>query len=664
MINKWEISPSPTDKNKLRHKLTLKCDMKDIFFIVKKLGSVCSRPEKTTGGYNFIIYLSKLEMDTMTKLKDVIKSLSAIKEEVDASASVQEAGISNEPVFDLSQIKEKEDSARAGKAAGQAPDIVPQLGGMNFAPPKLVPPVTGMPSQPPVIPPAAAVPSQVERPQPAQAQPVPRARPPENPAVPETPAEPEKKEAVGKAPEPAVRKEDPKPDTPSSRLGLSVPSFGPPKAARPSGAPPSQTGRMKREEPKKEEKAPAPESKPQESARSKLKWPVELPLNPTLSFQTLIAGPHNRFAHAAAMAVVENPGVMYNPLLIFGPQGIGKSHFMHSMAYGLSSSIGQKNMFVTDAMKLSIGVDLAIKQGWISSIEKILQQAKVVIIDDINLFMLTETSKPYISKLLNECVTSNKQVIVSSLFPPKSLGPLEEALNFQFTQGWMVDIKLPNTQTCRMILNQMLMNMDIKLSEDDIKSIFISKMMDFRTLGKVLSASKKLEKYMATIDSSVIHQDLLSMLTGMGGEDESYPTEYDISDADSFSVPSEKQWFRWGLFYPRGMEKESKFVLMKLRDFAKEININLVWNQVFMEEYNPDEVLGLPFKLGNLASQKDINGLIVLGPQPTSAIGAKEQEFRHLTEKILESFSIKTAWIEASRLKARSNYLKAIMELL
>jgi len=644
MIKKWEIIPSPTDKNKTRHKLLLKCEMKDIFFIVKKLGSICSRPEKMTGDYNFLIYLSKLEMDTMTKLKQVIKNLSEIKEEDEKLEGNKEINISNEPVFDLNQIKEKETSSHSIKPPEMKVNVAPEpKSELVISPPPFSPETVIGRKEPDIISPKIEI------------------KLDSTSNVVSTP------EKTPKPPE----KEIQLPNLESKIKGdekiekFSIPSAVPPKMAKPVGMHPSSTGRIKKEEIKNETKTDNKEkAKTQENFRGKLKWPIELPLNPTLTFQTLLAGPHNRFAHAASMAVVENPGVMYNPLLIFGPQGIGKSHFMFSIAYGLANNIGQQNIFITDAIKFSIGLDIAIKQGWIDSIEKVLKNVKAIIIDDINLFMVSETNKPYISRILNECINSGKQIVVSSLFPPKTLAPLENSLNFQFTQGWMVDIKTPNSQTYRMILDQMLTNMDIKLSDDEIKNIFISNMMDFRSVSKILNAVRKIEKYLLPIYNTLTHSNLIQILAGMNGDDNTIPSDNELSNAQSFSFPKEKQWFRWGFFYPKGLEREVKYVAMKIKEFAKELNINLIWNQVFIEEYNSDEILGIPFKIGNFSKEQNINGLIILGPHPTSVLGSKEVEFRHLTEKILESFAVKTAWIPSTKLKAKSVYLMALMELI
>ena len=80
MLKKWEVQPAPNDKNPGRHKLLIKGEMKDIFLIVKKLGSVCSRPEKTAGEYDFIIYISKLEIAKILRAEGYIANFKVAEE--------------------------------------------------------------------------------------------------------------------------------------------------------------------------------------------------------------------------------------------------------------------------------------------------------------------------------------------------------------------------------------------------------------------------------------------------------------------------------------------------------------------------------------------------------------------------------------------------------
>ncbi len=572
MIKKWDVAPAPNDKNPGRHKLLIKGEMKDIFLIVKKLGSVCSRPEKTSGEFDFIIYLSELEIETMKKLKVVAAELSA---------------------------------PAAPAAAAEAED------------------------------PFAAEPVPFEAPKPK--------------FKPEPAPEPAPRPAPEPAPRPAPAV--PPPSQPSHQ-GMSVPSI---------------STRTKREEPVPEKAAPAQAPAPAAasvSARTKSRWSMELPLIPTYSFQTLIAGSHNRFAHAAAMAVVENPGVIYNPLLLFGPPGTDKTHFINSISYGLSAALGQSSIFVTDGIKFSKGVEMAIKEGGMARLEEMFSKVKVLIIDDVHLLMLSEANKKYISKWLNDFVAKNKQIVVSSVFPPKSLAGLEDSVGFQFTQGWMVDLKIPNAQTYKSILNQLVQGMEVKLSEDELNAIFVRELMPFGEAIDTLEDMKKLEKFVVNAMNSSSHAQLLDMLLGFGETSVAGAvTEEDASLAASWQPSVKDTWFKWGIFYPKGMQREAKFALYSLHERARELGLNTEWSQVFMEEYNSDELYGIPFKIGNLASERNVNGAIVLGPQPSSAMGAQEAEFRHLTFKIMDSFSVKGAWLPLEKLKSKAAYAKILMDL-
>lgn len=614
MIKKWDVAPAPNEKNPGRHKLLIKGEMKDIFLIVKKLGSVCSRPEKTSGEFDFVIYLSELEIETMKKLKVVAAELSS---PAPAAASAVEDTFAAEPVpFEAPRPKFRPEPAPAPEPAPQ-PAPAPER---RYEP----------------APQPAPEPAPAPAPQPAP-EPAPRPAPQPAPA-------PE--------PQPAPRQEQAAPPpSQSTRQGMSVPSI---------------STRTKREEPVPAQAAAAQAPVPAAavSARTKSRWSMELPLIPTYSFQTLIAGSHNRFAHAAAMAVVENPGVIYNPLLLFGPPGTGKTHFINSISYGLSAALGQSSIFVTDGIKFSKGVEMAIKEGGVARLEDMFSKVKVLIIDDVHLLMLSEANRKHISKWLNDFVAKNKQIVVSSVFPPKSLAGLEDAVGFQFTQGWMVDLKVPNAQTYRSILNQLLQGMEVKLSEDELNNIFVRGLMPFGEAIDTLEDMKKLEKFVVNAMNSSSHAQLLDMLLGFGETPVAGAvTDEDYSLASSWQPAAKDNWFKWGIFYPKGMQREAKFALYSLHVRAKELGLNTEWSQVFMEEYNSDELYGIPFKIGNLASERNVNGAIVLGPQPSSAMGAQEAEFRHLTFKIMSSFSVKGAWLSLEKLKSKAAYAKILMDL-
>lgn len=639
MLKKWDIAPAPTEKNKSRHKLLIKGEMKDIFMIVKKLGSLCSRPEKTTGEFNFIIYISKLEMDTLKKLKSVTSELSA-----PGTAAEEEESFGGEP----------------------SPFISPQ--------PKLKTEPAAEIQQPKPQP--APAPRPVEQPRPAPA-PVEQPKPQPAPA-------PRPVEQPWSAPQPALRPapmpmesfnpplvEQPAPVLPVAADQSLSPVDSPAATGRRPGGNfvPSSTGRIQKEEvpaaAAPAAAAPAQASQPASSTRTKAKWSMELPLIPTYSFQTMVAGSHNRFAHAAAMAVVENPGVIYNPLLLFGVPGTGKTHFINSISYGLSASMGQSSIFVTDGIKFSKGIEQAINEGGIARLEEMFSKIKMLIIDDVHLLMVSEGNKKYLSKWLNDFVAQNKQVVATSVFPPKSLSGLEDAVGFQFTQGWMVDLKMPAPQAYKAILNQLMQGLDIKLSDQEVNGIFVAGLMPFSEVVKVLENLKKLEKFVSNAMNSVTHAELLDMILGFG-EAPSDPvlTEEDVHHASGWK-PSRQDsaWGKWGIFYPTGMRWEAEFALFRMHERAIELGLNPEWSQVFIEEYNSDELYGIPFKIGNFASTQNVNGAIIMGPQPTSALGAQAAEFRQISFKILDSYLIKGAWLPCEKLKSKAAYTKILMDL-
>ena len=431
---------------------------------------------------------------------------------------------------------------------------------------------------------------------------------------------------------------------------------------------PSSTTRLKKEDaapaqaPAAREAAPA--AAPAPSSRIKSKWPMELPLIPTYTFQTLVAGSHNRFAHAAAMAVVENPGVIYNPLLLFGAPGSGKTHFINAVSNGLAATLGQSNIFVTDGVKFSKGVEVAIKDGGGARLEELFSGIKALIIDDVHLLMISDANKKIISKWLNDFVAKNRQIVVTSLFPPKSLAGLEEAVGFQFTQGWMVDLKMPPPQTYKTILNQLLQGRDVKVPEAEIADLFVQKQMPFGEAVATFEGMKKLEKFVVNAVNSLTHSQLLEMLLGLQEPPSAPPSDGDFSAAAEWQPSPKDEWFKWGIFYPKGLRREAQYALYMVHERAKELGMNTEWRQVFMEEYNPGEAYGTPFKIGNYAGEHSVNGAIILGPQPASAIGAQEAEFRHISLKILESFSVKGAWLPLGKLKSPAAYAKILMGLL
>lgn len=568
MIKKWEIRLAPSRSDPKRRQLLFNGLSSDVRQILKKIGGLCSRPEKASAPYTFSMYLIKSQPELLKKVEDILSKISVSSP--DTVKGTKEA-------TEVKRAREAKEAAEVKKAA----------------------------------------------------------KTPEAKKTAETKEAAEAKKAV---------------KTPEAKKAL--------EEARKSREAIMKMRDFYDSDGKEEETA-------QTETRIKQRWVLEMPLIPTCSFETLVVGPHNRFAHAASMAVVENPGTMYNPLLLFGNPGTGKTHFIHSIGYGLSSSLGQDNLLISDGVRLSKGVQCAVKDGNAAGIEALFDKVKALIVDDVHLMALNEDNQACFSKWFNTFINQGKQIVLTSLYPPKALVGLENSLGFKLSQGWMVDIKVPSSQSYRVILNQMIQGMDVALSEDETASIFCRDLMPLGEVAQNLRNMRRLEKIIPKQEPPLIHAVLLDMLLGFS-EVVSEPilSHDDSQKARNWQAPKSGVWGRWGMFYPKGAEDEAKWVLYSLDQRIRELEIKGSWEHVFTNEYDPDELYGIPPKIGDYANSRNITGVILLGPHPSSGLGGQEQEFRQIVIKILESMLIKCGWLGHSQIKSPSAYVRILLDIL
>ena len=173
-------------------------------------------------------------------------------------------------------------------------------------------------------------------------------------------------------------------------------------------------------------------------------------LNSKYTFETFIIGDSNRFAHAAALAVAENPGSMYNPLFIYGNSGLGKTHLMHAIGNYIVKNSNKKVLYVTSEQFVAdfIGINKKDEHGtnfsYVDFFKQKYRNIDVLIIDDIQyLGGATETQKEFFHTF-NTLYGDNKQIIISSDRSPDDLKILEDRLRTRFCWGLPVDIYPPD----------------------------------------------------------------------------------------------------------------------------------------------------------------------------------------------------------------------------
>ena len=164
-------------------------------------------------------------------------------------------------------------------------------------------------------------------------------------------------------------------------------------------------------------------------------------LNPRYTFSTFIMGKSNQLAHAASLAVAENPGSVYNPLFFYGGVGLGKTHLLHAIGHA-GETAGLNVLYVTSE-KFTNEIINAIRFQQTEEFRGKYRQIDILLIDDIQFIAGKESTEEEFFHTFNTLHNANKQIVVSSDRPPKAIHSLQDRLRSRFEWGLLADIQPP-----------------------------------------------------------------------------------------------------------------------------------------------------------------------------------------------------------------------------
>ncbi len=204
------------------------------------------------------------------------------------------------------------------------------------------------------------------------------------------------------------------------------------------------------------------------------------------SFNSFVIGDNNSFAYNAALAVAKNPGRAYNPLLIYGGVGLGKTHLMcaignHCLANGDKKVIYVTAEDFTNEFIESVGAKTTQK------FKNKYRNADILLIDDIHFFQNKDGTQEELFHTFNALYDSFKQIVFTCDRPVSELKNLADRLRSRFERGLNVDLSLPSYETRRAILEKKLVSMGMQISSDVIDYIAQNVASNVRDLESALT---------------------------------------------------------------------------------------------------------------------------------------------------------------------------------
>ena len=200
--------------------------------------------------------------------------------------------------------------------------------------------------------------------------------------------------------------------------------------------------------------------------RAKGKRKTAMDFNPQFTFESFVVGPSNRFAHGAAIAVSNNPGQVYNPLFIYGPAGVGKTHLLYAIANGIRKTSPDANIVYIKGDQFTNELISALQSGKNIEFRNKYREADLFLIDDIQFIAGKESTQEEFFHTFNKLYEEHKQIVMTSDRKPNDMLTLEDRLKTRFEWGLIADVQPPDYETRMAIIRNKATSLGLDLSYD------------------------------------------------------------------------------------------------------------------------------------------------------------------------------------------------------